>query len=201
MLSARSVTVEDISLDGIRVTTHRGLAPDSECWVRVWHEAGGVRLKGTVAWCVLGASNPTGETERAPVYTAGIRFHDCRPEDRSMLRRLINATCVGDRERRRYLRATVDARHPVEMTAPFNGVVRELNRGGMLVETPDPIKVGNRIFMELHLEGSSIRVHCRVANCLLDEKDGRWMVGMEFQYFDGDGLEVLSRFMDRLENP
>jgi len=200
MLSSRAVTVEDISLDGIRVTTQRGLAPAAEYRVRVWHDSGSVTLKGAVAWCILGSSNLKSSGERTPVYSAGIRFLDCTPEDRTILRRLINATCVGDRERRRYLRAVVDENHAVELTSPITGTVREINRGGMLVETGEEIKVGTKLIIDLHLDGGPLTVHCRVANSLFNEPSGLWFVGMEFQFFEAGGLERLSCFMDALEN-
>lgn len=200
MLSSRAVTVEDISLDGIRVTTQRGLKPAAEYRVRVWHDAGSVTLKGSVAWCVLGSSHLKASGERTPVYSAGIRFLDCTPENRTVLRRLINATCVGDRERRRYLRAVVDESHGVELTSPISGTVREINRGGILVETGEEIKVGTKLIMDLDLDGGPLTVHCRVANCLFEDRAGLWLVGMEFQFFEEGGLERLSQFMDELES-
>ena len=68
--------VVDLSLDGFGVETDRWLQVGRRYTVSLPADDGIIRLSGTVAWCRLARTVKLDDGERAPVYKAGIEFHE-----------------------------------------------------------------------------------------------------------------------------
>lgn len=199
MLSAHDAVVDDISVQGMRLTTRRRLVPGAKCRLKMWNEEKDVFVKGVIAWCILSTSRTSGPEGPAPIYTAGIQLVDGTEETTRKLAWLIETTCIDDQERRRFSRIPISEKHSVDITSPVVCRGVQINRGGMLVETLYHLSVGTRLVIDLSLDGQPVKARCKVINRVLDEETGITQLGLEFQHFDARGLEDFFRFMEKIE--
>jgi len=199
MLSAHDAVVDDISVQGLRLTTRRRLVPGAKCRLKMWNEERDVFVKGVITWCILSTSHASVPQGPAPIYTAGVHLVDTDETVSRRLAWLIEKTCIDDQERRRFSRIPVSEKHSVDVTSPIVCRGVQINRGGMLVETLYNLSVGTRLVIDLTLDGNPVKVRCKVLNRVLDEESGITQLGLEFQHFDARGLEFFFQFMETIE--
>jgi CheY-like chemotaxis protein len=76
---------------------------------------------------------------------------------------------------------------------PVTATAFNLSAGGMLIEHPRRLAVGQQLRISFKLPGSP-RAIAGTALVVREDSFGRW--GLEFLYLEGDGLERLRRFVE-----
>lgn len=98
-------------------------------------------------------------------------------------------------DRRRFPRINLSMFYrPAGLLGPRQ-VARDVSRGGIRVQTDDPLDTGTRLEIELFLpDGDSLSVDVRVAWLReLSGQDARYEAGLEFLEMDAVRLALLER--------
>ena len=104
-------------------------------------------------------------------------------------------------ERRRSERAPVTVRIEYStVDALFSDFTRDINEGGMFVETDEPIPLDEKVELKLRLPGSKQLVHARGRVVRLQSASERSAAGIaiEFDELDGEARDIINRAVRRL---
>ena len=78
---------------------------------------------------------------------------------------------------------------------PFRLVTTDLSKGGCYIQMMMTLAVGTSLNMTLWLNDSAVRVKARVVTC-----HPQFGNGLMFVEFQGDGKELLSRYLDAMSD-
>ncbi len=153
-----------------------------------------------------------------PLYTAGMRFINLSDDQKKELATFIEGQKdfsvekvykVGDPgELRCSIRFLVDPPfNKAVLKVSENYAVKKISLGGMLIESEVPLKIEEKIPMEMLLPGNTqIRFSGRIASCLEipvakgpEEGVSRYDIGIEFLEIGEEDREKLRGFVAGLE--
>jgi uncharacterized protein (TIGR02266 family) len=106
-------------------------------------------------------------------------------------------------ERRRSQRAPVTVRiEYATVDALFSDFTRDINEGGIFVETDEAIPLEEKVELKLRLPGSSEIVHARGRVVRIEPASPRSPAGIaiEFDELDHDARDLINRAVRRLRN-
>jgi uncharacterized protein (TIGR02266 family) len=106
-------------------------------------------------------------------------------------------------ERRRSERAPVTVRIEYStVDALFSDFTRNINEGGIFVETEEAIPLEEKVELKLRLPGSPEVVHARgrVVRIEPGSETSPAGIAIEFDQLDGDARDVINRVVRRLRN-
>jgi uncharacterized protein (TIGR02266 family) len=107
-------------------------------------------------------------------------------------------------ERRRSERAPVVVRiEYATVDALFSDFTRNINEGGMFVETDEPIPLDEKVDLKLRLPGSSELVHARgrVVRVEPTTASSAGGIAIEFEELDAEARERINAAVRRLRSP
>lgn len=144
----------------------------------------------TAGVSVAALSRPTGPPDRE-FLDAGVTEILRLPPDSAWDDRLLRLLPVAARRQ---------ARHAVQLEVETSvggetvtGTALNVSAGGMLIEHPSRLTVGQQVRISFKLPGSAAPVS-GTALVVRADSFGRW--GIEFLYLGGDGLERVRRFVE-----
>jgi uncharacterized protein (TIGR02266 family) len=106
-------------------------------------------------------------------------------------------------ERRRTERAPVVVRIEYStVDALFSDFTRNINEGGIFVETDEPIPLDEKVDLKLRLPGSSELVHAtgRVVRVETTSPTSVGGIAIEFEQLDAEAREAINAAVRRLRN-
>jgi uncharacterized protein (TIGR02266 family) len=106
-------------------------------------------------------------------------------------------------ERRRTERAPVVVRiEYATVDALFSDFTRNINEGGIFVETDEPIPLDEKVELKLRLPGSSELVHAtgRVVRVEQTSATSAGGIAIEFEQLDADARELINAAVRRLRS-
>src|SRR5262245_6839152 len=106
-------------------------------------------------------------------------------------------------ERRRSQRAPVTVRiEYATVDALFSDFTRNINEGGIFVETDEQIPLDEKVELKLRLPGSSEIVHARgrVVRIVVATETSAAGIAIEFEQLDGEARERINRAVRRLRS-
>lgn len=106
-------------------------------------------------------------------------------------------------ERRRSERAPVVVRiEYATVDALFSDFTRNINEGGIFVETDEPIPLDEKVELKLRLPGSSELVHVtgRVVRIEPNTPSAAGGIAIEFEQLDADARELINAAVRRLRS-
>jgi uncharacterized protein (TIGR02266 family) len=104
-------------------------------------------------------------------------------------------------ERRRSERAPVTVRiEYATVDALFSDFTRDINEGGIFVETDEPIPLDQKVELKLRLPGSKQLVHARgrVVRIQPESEHSPAGIAIEFEELDREARETINRAVRRL---
>lgn len=104
-------------------------------------------------------------------------------------------------ERRRSERAPVTVRIEYStVDALFSDFTRDINEGGIFVETDEPIPLDEKVELKLRLPGSRQLVHARGRVVRVQQASENQAAGIaiEFDELDGEARETINRAVRQL---
>jgi hypothetical protein len=198
MISTTPVEILNMSLGGIAFRTQTRLAIGEEYTVTLDVAGRTVKMRGVVAWSVLGGLESRGG-ETVPVYSVGMKFQGAIPDAGEGLLQPVDGPPVAVEQRLAGVRFHLDGQ--ASIAHPLRYTVRVISMHGMLIEIDHPMKVDEILPLEITLEDEApIRARGRVASCheRLQQHPKHYDVGFEFKEMPDDDRARLSRVVKAL---
>ena len=110
---------------------------------------------------------------------------------------------LDNRERRRSERARVTVRIDyATVDEMFSEFTRDINEGGLFIETDKPHQLGTEVSMQFHLPGSAEILHTvgRVVRASSDDPDAPSGMGIEFDDLTPDDRVKIDRIVRALRS-
>ncbi len=205
MLLVRSAEVFDISDGGASIRSREDLPFGKELLITFFDEKGEkTGIKGLVVGSRRSEAGDGAGEAIAAFYTAHIRFLDGQAEKIAYLlgsleeHRVDGQSPADDRRRHVRFHMTIPLDSVLSHTAKFR--VKEMSKGGMLIQSEQPLGINSLIPMDLSIAGGRVNFTGRVAYCRTTEANGtRWHdIGVEFLDLTDKGKSLLTRFLDSL---
>ena len=105
-------------------------------------------------------------------------------------------------ERRQFPRIEILGRLAGEVTVPTPVTVRDISRGGALIECAFPLVLGGAHDLRLHLGDDAVVVTARIARCEIADLGRelvRYMAGVEFVAVPPHAEAALAAYLERVE--
>lgn len=194
--------VVDLSSGGLGVETDRWLQVGRRYTVSLPTREDGktLRVPGRVAWCTLARTERNSAGEVAPIYKAGIQFHEPDPATVEAIESLLSRAARVGMENRTHgrFRYRREAALDVEFEHAFT--VRTLSLTGMLVDADVLLGLEERFQVALHVDDEVLEVTTRVAYTdrsrgLGSEPTSR--IGLEFVDLDAAQRKLLGEIVRR----
>ena len=192
MVLAKYVKINDISVGGVSLQTERMMRIGSEYALRIEGRGRLLSVSGIVIWSLLGESISDSEGNIIPLYTAGMKFTDGSSEKEKEIVDFLEAH-KRDADRqvdinkpdggRLYVRICIEDPEKAVLHFQENYKVKNLNLGGMLIESDHALEIDSKLPMEMTLpDDRSILFLGRVAYCRLKEQEDlvHYDIGIEF---------------------
>jgi len=192
MVLAKYVKINDISIGGVSLQTERMMRIGSEYALRIEGRGRLLSVSGIVIWSLLGESISDSEGNIIPLYTAGMKFTDGSSEKEKEIVDFLEAH-KRDADRqvdinkpdggRLYVRICIEDPEKAVLHFQENYKVKNLNLGGMLIESDHALEIDSKLPMEMTLpDDRSILFLGRVAYCRLKEQEDlvHYDIGIEF---------------------
>ncbi|SPQ01656.1 hypothetical protein NBG4_640010 [Candidatus Sulfobium mesophilum] len=219
MMFASEVEIRDISVGGISLRVDRRLNMGAEYTVKISNSGDEViSVKGSVVWSKLSGTKKGEKDEVIPLYVAGMKFINVsdnkmkdlisfiRDQGDFSLEKVRKAGEQGEwRCSMRFLVKPPLSKAVINASEDYG--IKKLSLGGMLIESENPLKIKERVPMEILLPGNEhIQLSGRIASCLeipapKGESEGasRYDVGIEFLEIADVEMEKLQGFVSGLE--
>lgn len=198
MISTSPVEILNMSLGGLAFRTETRLQIGEEYTVTLDLAGRTVKMRGIVAWSVLGGLESRGG-ETIPVYSVGMKFHGALGEAGEGLLRPMEASPVAVEQRLAGVRFHLDGQ--ASIAHPLRYAVRVISNHGMLIEIDHPMNVGEVLPLEISLEDETpIRCHGRVASCheRLQQHPKHYDIGFEFTEMPEEDRARLAKVVKSL---
>ena len=198
MLSTSPVEILNMSLGGLAFRTETRLQIGEEYTVTLDVAGKTVKMRGIVAWSVLGGLEARGG-ETVPVYSVGMKFHGALTEAEEGFLQPVEASPIAIEQRLAGVRFHLDGQ--ASIAHPLRYTVRVISMHGMLIEIDHPMKVDEVLPLEVSLEDEApIRCRGRVASCheKLHQHPKHYDIGFEFQEMGDEDRARLARVVKAL---
>ena len=192
MISTTPVEILNMSLGGLAFRTETRLQIGEEYTVTLDVAGRTVKMRGIVAWSVLGGLETRGG-ETVPVYSVGMKFSGAIGEAGEGLLQPVEGPPVAIEQRLAGVRFHLDGQ--ASIAHPLRYTVRVISMHGMLIEIDHPMKVDEVLPLEITLEDEApIRARGRVASCheRLNQHPKHYDVGFEFKEMPEDDRARLT---------
>jgi Tfp pilus assembly protein PilZ len=205
-----SVDIIDISRGGISLKTDRRLNIGSEYTLNIDEKGRLLSAKGVVVWSSLLESKKSSNGDFIPIYATGMEFKDAPEEKISELVSFIESYAERNTDScgvhtqnglRFHMRFHVTSKGNTSLTCPENYKVKKISMGGMLIETDNALKVGEKLPMEISLPGNyNISFLGRITSStpLPEMEPEKFAIGIEFLDMPGDYNRQLNVFISML---
>ena len=169
-------------------------------------------VSGIIVWSLLGESISDLEGNIVPLYTSGMKFNDGSSEKEKEIVDFLEAyKRDADRqvdinkpdEGRLYVRIYIEDPGKAVLHFQENYKVKNLNLGGMLIESDHALEIDSKLPMEMALpDDGSIMFLGRVAYCRLMEQEDivHFDIGIEFVDMPEQSGMKLREFIRLLDN-
>jgi Tfp pilus assembly protein PilZ len=198
MLSTSPVEILNMSLGGLAFRTETRLQIGEEYTVTLDVAGKTVKVRGIVAWSVLGGLESRGG-ETVPVYSVGMKFHGPLSEAEEGFLDPVPVNAVAVEQRLAGVRFHLDGQ--ASIAHPLRYTVRVISMHGMLIEIDHPMKVDEVLPLEVSLEDEdTIHARGRVASCheRLQQHPKHYDIGFEFMEMAPEDRERLARVVKAL---
>jgi c-di-GMP-binding flagellar brake protein YcgR len=207
MMFASEVEIHDISVGGISLRVNRRLNMGNEYTLKIGNSRNQtISLKGTVVWSMIsGTKKGTGD-EVVPIYFAGMKFVTASADKIKELTTFLEGQESFSREKvheasglrcsMRFLVAPPLKKAVLNSRESY--AVKKLSLGGMLIDSESPLKIEDRVPMEILLPGDAqIKFSGRIASCQEVAVDGasRYEIGIEFMEMTEADRKKLQEFV------
>ncbi|MBM4145253.1 MAG: hypothetical protein FJ240_03120 [Nitrospira sp.] len=212
MVLAKYVKINDISIGGVSLQTERMMRIGSEYALKIEGRGRVLSVSGIVVWSLLGESISDSEGNIIPLYTAGMKFTDGSSEKEKEIADFLEAN-KRDSDRkvdikkpdggRLYVRICIEDPEKAVLHFQENYKVKNLNLGGMLIESEHVLEIDSKLPMEMTLpDDRSILFLGRVAYCRLIEQEDlvHYDIGVEFVDMPEQSGIKLGEFIRLLDN-
>jgi hypothetical protein len=192
----------NISVDGAAIETSRRLDLNREYKFKVDYKGRPLEARGLVVWSKLVQGEKTKEGDVVPIYRSGVKFLDTLDEKTIELMNFIEDNRVRTPERRLGgVRCKIAKHQNVTVGYPYEYLVKKISLSGMEIETEHALDPDSRHEMELILNDKVLTITGRVVTCMKvpSEKTVKYDMGVEFLEMPADVRELLSHFIDTLE--
>jgi hypothetical protein len=200
LMFATDVEILNISINGVALKANRRLEIGREYTLKLEYMDKSASLNGFVVWSVLSELGKGPHNEKVPVYKAGMKFTNVISEKMASLLDFIEENKVA-LENRLMIRFDVKSPDKASLNGPHNYKVKKVSNGGMLIVIDMPLRVEDRLPMEIYLHGDkAIRVLGRVASCLevSDESPMHYDIGIEFLEISQTDKAKFNEFIESL---
>jgi hypothetical protein len=198
MVSTSPVEILNMSLGGLAFRTETRLQIGEEYTITLDVAGKTVRMKGVVAWSVLGGLESRGG-ETVPVYSVGMKFQGALGDAGDGFLEPVETNPVAVEQRLAGVRFHLDGR--ASIAHPLRYAVRVISNHGMLIEIDHPMKVDEVLPLEITLE-DELPIHCegRVASCheRLNQHPKHYDIGFEFKEMPEEDRARLARVVKSL---
>jgi hypothetical protein len=192
----------NVSVDGAAIETSRRLDLNREYKFMVDYKGTPLEARGLVVWSQLVQGEKTKEGDVVPLYRSGVKFLDTLGEKTTDLMKFIDDNRVRTPERRLGgVRCKISQPQNITVGYPYEYLVKEISLSGMEIETEHALDPDSRHEMELMLNDKVLTITGRVVTCVKvpSEKTVKYDIGVEFLEMPADVRELLSHFIDTLE--
>jgi hypothetical protein len=200
LMFATDIEILNISINGAALKANRRLEIGREYTLKIEYMDKIVPLSGIVVWSVLSELGKGPHDEKVPIYKAGIKFTNVISEKMANLLNFIEENKVAP-DNRLTIRFDVKSPDKASLNGPHNYRVKKVSNNGMLIVTDIPLKMEERLPMEIFIHGDKvIRVLGRVASCLevSDEAPKHYDIGIEFLDISQNDKTKFYEFIESL---
>lgn len=219
MMFANEVEIRDISAGGISLKVDKRLNMGAEYTVKITTtEDEPISVRGSVVWSKLSGTKKGEKDEVIPLYVAGMKFINVSDHKMNELITFIQNQEDFSREKVHGAAEQDECRCSMRflvkpplgkavLNASEDYGVKKLSLGGMLIESETPLKIEERMPMEILLPNNEhIQLSGRIASCLEipgskdnAESVSRYDIGIEFLEMEEADMEKLQGFVAGLE--
>ncbi len=206
MMFASQVEIQDISVGGISIRVDRRLNMGSDYTLKVGNGNKTISLKGTVVWSRISGTKKGLRDDVIPIYTAGMKFVTMSSDKILELTDFLEGQVNFSREEvhkpsglRCSMRFLVNSPlNKAVLDVRESYAVKKISLGGMLISSESPLKIEEKIPMEILLSADNqIKFMGRIASCLKarEEGDSQYDVGIEFVEMSEEDRKKLQEFV------
>jgi hypothetical protein len=192
----------NVSVDGAAIETSKRLDLNREYKFMIDYKGTPLEARGLVVWSRLVQGEKTKEGDVVPLYRSGVKFLDTLDEKTIDLMNFIGDNRVRTPERRLGgVRCKISRPQNMTVGYPYEYLVKEISLSGMQIETEHALDPDSRHEMELILNDKVLTITGRIVTCVKapSEKTAKYDMGVEFLEMPADVRELLSYFIDNLE--
>lgn len=215
ILFANEVKILDLSVGGALIKADKRLNIGRNYVLKIESKDRNLTVQGTVVRCTLSESRKV-RGNIIPIYTAGMQFTNLSTEKMNEIVDFIRENLAQHEKRevckpdmfktsgvRLHVRFLIE--NPEKASVQYYDVykVRKISLCGMLIESEEPVKAGDRLSMEMKLfEDKVIHFMGKIINCqpLKDTFPMIYEIGIEFDEMPEENKMVLKRFIDSLSS-
>jgi len=206
---ASEVIVNDISINGVSLSTDRKLEMGREYSLRILDNDPELPIRGTVIWCMEKASAGEQDEYGHLNYAAGLQFTSHQEEAISGLIKFIESHLIEKHKQVKVhemsgLRCSIRFHLDTKETAVLNIAetyrVNELSLGGLLIESSHNFEPDTRLHMGITMPGNMhLSFTGRIASCIVSpDNSSHFEVGIEFIEMPESDRITLKEFIRRL---
>jgi c-di-GMP-binding flagellar brake protein YcgR len=212
MMHAKYIKILDMSVGGIAIQTDKRLKIGGEYSITIEGKGRILNVKVIVAWSSLIKTIRDAENNIIPIYKAGLKFTDISGETvNEIVNFLEDYKRDSDKQvdlfrlngRRLHVRIHIEDPEKAALNLPENYNVKNLSRGGMLIESQNVVPIESKFPMALVLnEDKIINFSGRVVSCRLMQEEERnfYYIGIEFLDISEKDTGILSEFIKFLDS-
>ena len=207
---SKYVKILNMSIGGLLLQIEKRLSEGSQYTIKLEGKAKGLTAKGKVIWSFLSESiRHSGDI--IPIYKTGMEFVDVTKEKMTEIANFIEVNKREDDMQvdlyspdglRHFVRVGIEDQEKAVVDVPEICKVKNLNLGGMLIESTHALEPETRLPMEMALtEDKSIKFLGRVTSCSLtkDKNLETFDIGIEFVEMPEKDKEILVQFISLLD--
>lgn len=195
------INILNISLDGAAIATTQRLAIDREYAINLRYGDCSLTVRGKIVWSVLSHSRTLENGEVVPVYKAGVKFTNVLTNEANDLITYIRKSRISDREKRILgVRFKVQQPDDAAINMPCEYEIRRISLSGMLISSETAHEIDSEHDMEINLNGTSITVVGRIANCaeVKAADTVKYNIGVAFIRIPDQELKILASYIDTI---
>jgi c-di-GMP-binding flagellar brake protein YcgR len=209
MILAKFVKIINISIGGMCLETEKRLMVGSQYTINVDNEGRSLKARGIIVWSSLTDSLKDSKGNIIPIYRAGMKFTDVSNEKvheivdfmethRQSVDKAVNLNSPSGH--RLFVRICIE--DPAKAVLDYHYKIKNLSRGGMLIESEHALDLEGMLPMEMNLaDKRSIKFSGIVASCLLvRNKDNEYYdIGIDFLEMSEREGETLNEFIGLID--
>jgi c-di-GMP-binding flagellar brake protein YcgR len=212
MILAKFVKIINISMGGMCLETEKRLMVGSQYTIKLDSEGRSLKARGIIVWSSLTDSLKDSKGNIIPIYRAGMKFTDVSDEKANeivdfmeMHRQNADKALNLQSPSGHRLFVRIGIEDPAKAVLDYHYKIKNLNRGGMLIESEHALDIDCMLPMEMNLaENRSIRFSGRVVSCLLVQNTDNeyYDIGIDFLEMserEGETLNELIGLIDTVD--